>query len=198
MNASRLVRCLPSYTARLPSTSHLRRLFSRRSQVLCSVSVSQDGPVITEEQLTDEIPLYKAYLDFKFIQENVDLLKENCRRRNSQANPETVAHLYTQYLKSKQNCEQLRAARNENTKSMKGKISKDQRDELIKTGVDLKQQISAAEAELEVLQNQLQIEGQKLPNLTHPDAPIGDEADAVILKTVLIFQNLKSLFLLGR
>lgn len=184
MNASRLVRCLPSSSARLPNTSHLRRLFSRRSQVFCSVSVSQDGPVITEEQLNDEIPFYKAYLDFKFIQENVDLLKENCRRRNSQAKPETVAQLYTQYLKSKQTCEQLRAARNENTKSMKGKISKDRRDELIKTGVELKQQISTAESKLEVLQNQLQIEGQKLPNLTHPAAPIGDETDAVVLKTV--------------
>eukprot|EP00210_Caulerpa_lentillifera_P002936 g2803.t1 len=184
MNASRFLRCLPSSSAILPGTCHVRRFFLRRTQLLCSVAVSSDESFTAEDQLKDEIPLYKAYLDFKFIQENVELLKENCWRRKAQANPETVAKLYTQYLTAKQNCEQLRAQRNENTKSMKGKLSKEQRDDLIKSGVELKNQISVAETELERIQNRLQIEGQRLPNLTHPDAPIGDEEDAVLVKTV--------------
>ena len=51
-------------------------------------------------------------------------------------------------------------------------------------GTQLKAEISAVEVELESLQNRLQTEGQRLPNLTHPAVPEGDEDSATVLKTV--------------
>ena len=66
----------------------------------------------------------------------------------------------------------------------KGKLSQEERQKLIEAGVLLKSQISTSEAEMESLQTQLQIEGQRLPNLTHPETPLGEEDNAVMLKTV--------------
>ncbi len=44
--------------------------------------------------------------------------------------------------------------------------------------------MEALEAQLVGLEADLQREGQRLPNLTHPAAPVGGEENAVVLKWV--------------
>lgn len=54
------------------------------------------------------------------------------------------------------------------------------------TGKQLKDQVSELEIELSLLQEKLQLEGQRIPNMTHPDVPVGSEDVATLRKEVLL------------
>jgi seryl-tRNA synthetase len=58
---------------------------------------------------------------------------------------------------------------------MKEKLEEDQRNALIGEGKKLREEISAAEAELAAVEEDLDAEARKIPNMAHPDAPIGRE-----------------------
>lgn len=67
---------------------------------------------------------------------------------------------------------------------MQGKMEQAQRDELIQKGQQLKETVAAHEAQLGRLENALQWEAQRLPNLTHPDVAVGGEEDAPVVQEV--------------
>lgn len=62
---------------------------------------------------------YRAFVDFKFVRDNVDAVAANARNRLSSADPHLVASLYEQYVAAQQETDKLRAARNENSSAMK-------------------------------------------------------------------------------
>lgn len=129
-------------------------------------------------------PAFKANLDFKFVKDNLQLVADNCKLRNTSADPARVVQLYDEFARLKQECDSLRASRNENSAAMKGKLEADARQQLIAKGQALKQQLEEVEARLGALENALQVEGQRLPNLTHPAVPAGGEDNAAELKVV--------------
>ena len=51
--------------------------------------------------------------------DNIAELEENCRRRNSNADPQLVAQLYTEYVAMEQKVDGVRKERNDNAASMK-------------------------------------------------------------------------------
>ena len=126
-------------------------------------------------------PRFNAYLDFKFIRDNVEMLQQNAGNRKSSADVAAVAELYDKYIDMKLKTDDVRAARNANGKAMKQKLEKEQRDEIISAGKQLKEELEVLEAELNDLESQLQLEGQKIPNLTHPDVPLGNDEDLATL-----------------
>lgn len=63
-------------------------------------------------------------------------------------------------------------------------MDQDRRQELIQAGQKLKEQLATYEDSLRVVENALQFEAQRLPNMTHPDAAIGGEEEAILLKEV--------------
>ncbi|KAK9808904.1 hypothetical protein WJX72_006122 [[Myrmecia] bisecta] len=67
---------------------------------------------------------------------------------------------------------------------MKGKLDPERRKELVEKGKELKDRMPLIEQRMEQLEWQLQREGQKLPNATHPNVPLGEEAEAAELKVV--------------
>ncbi|KAL6758122.1 Seryl-tRNA synthetase [Haematococcus lacustris] len=67
---------------------------------------------------------------------------------------------------------------------MKGKLEKEQRDKLIHRGQQLKEQLAELEAKLVQVEWAMQYEAQRIPNLTHPDVPLGGEECAAVLATV--------------
>lgn len=69
----------------------------------------------------------------------------------------------------------LQQQRNANAAAMKGKLDPDTRNRLIEEGKKLKDDIAAAEAELETVEKELDTEGRRIPNMAHPAAPIGKE-----------------------
>ena len=132
----------------------------------------------------EKTAVWKAPLDFKFIRDNVEEVESNCRDRNNPADPRLVAELYAKYLQRNQELAELQQARNANAKKLKGKMSKEERDVLIGDGKSLKEQIAALEGTVEEVQMELQREGQKIPNMTHPDVPVGGEECSTLLETV--------------
>ena len=114
-------------------------------------------------------------LDYKFIKENLELVKTNIARRNVRADAELVAQLYQQRCALEQQTDELRQERNDNAAAMKEKLEKAERDNLIRCGQKLKEEIAACEEKLKKVIQQLQAEARKIPNMTHPDVPEGTE-----------------------
>ncbi|HQO65971.1 MAG TPA: serine--tRNA ligase, partial [Spirochaetales bacterium] len=71
--------------------------------------------------------------------------------------------------------EDERRARNENAAAMKGKLEQAVRERLIAEGKRLKDSIAAIEAEAERILASLDDEVRRIPNMAHPDAPVGKE-----------------------
>jgi seryl-tRNA synthetase len=66
-------------------------------------------------------------------------------------------------------------------KELSGKIPKasaEERPQLIEQGKILREQVATADERLRVIEEQLKAEQARIPNMTHPAAPIGGEADA--------------------
>ena len=114
-------------------------------------------------------------LDLKFIRDNVDAVKANIKNRFMEADADLVVELYGKYNETLAKLEELRAQRNENASKMKGKLTPEERTVFIEKGKEFKTQISTLESETSSLKSQLSSEASKIPNMAHPDAPIGKE-----------------------
>jgi seryl-tRNA synthetase len=112
-------------------------------------------------------------LDLKYIRDNLEQIIENTKNRQVDANPKRVAELYDRRNQLLQETEALRHRRNLNAQSMKQKVNPEKRQELIKEGKNIKQQIAVQEQTLEEVTAQLNGELVKVPNLSHPEAPVG-------------------------
>lgn len=55
---------------------------------------------------------------------------------------------------------------------------------LIEEGKRLKEEVAAIEVKQAELEEAMQVEGQRVPNLTHPDVPSGGEENATLRKLV--------------
>ena len=95
-----------------------------------------------------------------------------------------MARLYEEFLSLTQETDRIRASRNENSAAMKKKLGAEERQALIDNGKALKGQLETLEAALAVAETALQREGQRLPNLTHPDVPVGGEEVSTLLQEV--------------
>lgn len=61
----------------------------------------------------------QAHLDWKSISDNIEEIKTNVANRNSNADPDRVVQLYSQWRSLQTKAEDLRTERNANAKSMK-------------------------------------------------------------------------------
>lgn len=116
-----------------------------------------------------------AMLDIKFIRDNIEAVKANISARNMSADPTLVVELYEKRNARIQELDTLRQARNDNAKKMKGPMDQDARQQLIQEGKEIKEKISSSEAELQNIEARMYDEARKIPNMAHPDAPIGKE-----------------------
>lgn len=124
-------------------------------------------------------------LDPKFIRDNVDAVQANIRNRNVDASAELVARLYDERNAAIKELEALRASRNDNAKRMKQPLDADERAALVEEGKRLKAQIPELEQKVKDIEANLNEEAARIPNMSHPDAPIGStDADNAELKRV--------------
>ncbi|KAK2995351.1 hypothetical protein RJ640_006571 [Escallonia rubra] len=129
-------------------------------------------------------PSWKAAIDFKWIRENEGVVAANIKNRNSNANLELVLKLHDRMLDVQKEVERLRAERNVVANKMKGKVEPSERQKLIEEGKNLKEGLITLEEDLLKLTDELQQEAQCIPNMTHPDVPIGGEDCSTIRKMV--------------
>ncbi len=117
-------------------------------------------------------------LDLKFIREHADQVRENTKNRLVEVDVNTVIDLYDRRNALLKQLEELRARRNETARQMKAVPSASEREALIEEGKQLKSRIPEKEEELRELERRLYEEAGKIPNMTHPDAPVGADDTA--------------------
>ena len=112
-------------------------------------------------------------LDYKFIKDNLDAVKENIKNRNMTADADIVVKLYDERTAMVTELQALQQKRNENAQSMKQKLDNDKRQELIAAGKAIKDEIATLEAKLKETEENLEEAARQIPNMVHPKAPIG-------------------------
>ncbi|XP_057731549.1 serine--tRNA ligase, chloroplastic/mitochondrial-like isoform X1 [Arachis stenosperma] len=127
---------------------------------------------------------WKAAIDFKWIKDNKEAVAANIRNRNSDADLELVLQLYDHFFNLQKEVERVRGERNAVANKMKGKMEQSQRQRLIEEGKNLKEGLIALEEDLLKLNDKLQLEAQRIPNMTHPNVPIGGEDSSMTRKLV--------------
>lgn len=113
-------------------------------------------------------------LDRKYIVENASLVQENCTRRGVTCDIDRIVELESQRRKKLQEAEELNRLANEASKAIGG-APPEKRDELKERGRQLRQQKEAAQAEHDRLEAEIHELEVRVPNLTHPDAPLGSD-----------------------
>jgi seryl-tRNA synthetase len=123
-------------------------------------------------------------LDPRILAERRDEILEACRRRGARvdiaaavADYERVAALQTELNESNRR-------RNEHQVSGKGKLPPAQREAHNAEGRRLKEDVAALEERLAQARNDLDARMAEIPNLVHPESPVGGEADARELRRV--------------
>ena len=114
-------------------------------------------------------------LDLKYIKENAEAVKANIAARFMTADVDEVISLYDRRNALITETDDLRRRRNENARSMKGKLDPEERQKLIDEGKGLKEVIAARESEAAEVKAALEEMAGLIPNMAHPDAPMGRE-----------------------
>ncbi|KAF5839363.1 putative seryl-tRNA synthetase [Dunaliella salina] len=159
----------------------------RRQQLQRGAHASSTDPATAPASavtLHQHAPSFKAAIDFKSIKADLEAVERNCKVRNSRANPRRAVELYEEYVRVKLEADTLRADRNNNSSRMKGKLEKEERDKLIAAGQQLKEALGKAEEQVALVEQAMQVEGQRIPNSTHPEVPLGGEENATLLASV--------------
>jgi seryl-tRNA synthetase len=114
-------------------------------------------------------------LDYRFIADNLPAVMANIADRFMKADAEVVVNLFNRRADLATRLQSLQQKRNANAAAMKGKMEAGERAALIEEGKKLKDSIAAAEAELAGVEKDLETEARRIPNMAHPDAPVGKE-----------------------
>jgi seryl-tRNA synthetase len=114
-------------------------------------------------------------LDLKYIRENADAVAENCRNRGVEADVGLVVELADRRSELIQELNELKQRQNRMAKQVSRERDDEARDRLIEESRALKERVPEREAELASVEKTLREEQLKIPNMTHPDAPIGKD-----------------------
>jgi seryl-tRNA synthetase len=124
-------------------------------------------------------------LDLRYIRENAAAVAENSRNRGVEANVGLVVELADRRSELIQDLNELRQQQNRLAKSVGRERDPEARERLIVESRRTKELIPEREAELQAVEGHLREERLQIPNMTHPDAPIGrDDTENVELRRV--------------
>jgi seryl-tRNA synthetase len=120
-------------------------------------------------------------LDLKYVVAHAEAIKQNCRNRN--ATPDVledvdrVIDLEAERRGLLQAVEDVRRRQNEVARATGRERDAAKRGALIEEGKRLKSQVAEEEERLRSLEAELTQRLKRIPNLTHPDAPVGQTED---------------------
>ena len=122
-------------------------------------------------------------LDLRYVRENAAAVQENCKNRGVEADVGLVVKLADRRSALIGELNELRQQQNQKAKSIGGERDPEARERLIAESRAMKDRIPKREAELAEVEGRLREELLKIPNMTHPDAPIGkDDSDNVEIR----------------
>ena len=114
-------------------------------------------------------------LDLKFIRDNVEAVEENRKHRGVDADVGLVVELADRRSALIQELNELRQRQNEMAKSIGRERDEEARGRLIEESRAMKERLPAKEEALREVEERLRDEQLKIPNMTHPDSPIGKD-----------------------
>lgn len=114
-------------------------------------------------------------LDLKYIRENVQTVKENCENRGVEADVNLVVELADRRSALITELNELRQRQNEMAKNIGRERDEETRSKLIEESRATKDAVPEKEIELHEVEGRLEEEQLKIPNVTHPDSPIGKD-----------------------
>jgi seryl-tRNA synthetase len=114
-------------------------------------------------------------LDRRFIVENVELIRQNCANRGVRVDIDRVLELEARRKACQTEVDQLNRQVNELSKSIGKAKDPAEREARKEQGRKLRQRTAEAQAEMDRVVHQLDRLVREIPNLTHPDAPVGME-----------------------
>ncbi len=112
-------------------------------------------------------------LDLKFIRNNSKAVAKNCLDRNITVDVDTLLQLDEQVRQNTTEVDSVRQRRNEISSKMKGKLPPEERQPLIEESKKLRNEESEKESQLKELTKQRLVLHKQIPNMTHPDSPLG-------------------------
>ena len=114
-------------------------------------------------------------LDLKYIRDNVKAVEENCKNRGVEADVVLVVELADRRSALIQESNELKQRQNQLAKSIGRERDEGTRARLIEESRAMKERLPSKEAELHEVEERLREEQLKIPNMTHPDSPIGKD-----------------------
>lgn len=121
-------------------------------------------------------------LDLQFICDNAELVEQNCKNRGVECDVPKIIELRQQRSSLISAGDEIRRQQKESAAKIP-KATPEELPALIEAGKQLKVDVAENDAELKKVEEQLYEEQSKLPNMTHPAAPLGGEDDATQLRT---------------
>ena len=124
-------------------------------------------------------------LDLRYVRENPEAVAENCRNRGVETDVNLVVELADRRSELIQELNELKQQQNQLAKSVGGERDPERRQNLIAESRRMKEAIPEREGELQIVEGRLREEMLKIPNMTHPESPIGkDDTENVELRRV--------------
>lgn len=112
-------------------------------------------------------------LDRKFIVENAELVKQNCQNRNVTADIDRLLSLEQQRRDKLNEVQELNRLANERSKAIGKAADGEAREALKNEARELREKKDAAQAEHDQLEDAVLEIQVLIPNVSHPDAPVG-------------------------
>lgn len=116
-------------------------------------------------------------LDLQFISDNAEAVEQNCRNRGVEINLPALLELRQQRSGLITKADEVRREQNELSKRIPAEKDAAAKQTLVARGKELRQTVSDLEGQLKQLETKLREEQSRIPNMTHPDAPVGRLAD---------------------
>jgi seryl-tRNA synthetase len=120
-------------------------------------------------------------LDRKYIIQNADLVRENCRRRGVECDIDRIVSMEAERLEKLRLAEDLNRQANATSPLIPKAKDDAERKELIEKGRQLREQKDVAQREHDQRDEEIKQLLAAIPNMTHPDVPTGGEDDAIEL-----------------
>jgi seryl-tRNA synthetase len=123
-------------------------------------------------------------LELQYICDNAEAVAENCRNRGVTIDLERIVELRGQRSTLITQGDKLRHEQKETSARIPKEKDAERKQSLIARGKELRTLVSAEEAKLAEVAAELQQELFRVPNMTHPEAPVGrTEDESVTLRT---------------
>jgi seryl-tRNA synthetase len=117
-------------------------------------------------------------LDAAFVRDNLAAVQANCKNRLVSADPARVVALDDERKRLLQEQSQLQQRANEVSKGIPQEKDAAKKQALIAEGKSLREKVAALEKQVKQVEADLHAALAVIPNMTHPDAPVGATADA--------------------